>query len=161
MSHARATYTGGSGTRVLRFAYPVGEADDGAENVVVVAGRVLLRGATIRTLEGGAAAETYDWTAVVSAQVALDRAGRDGADGAGAGAGRRGGRGRGDAGAAADAGVGGADRRRRGGRHEAAYERAWAERLQPALDLSLEATRRDLAAAAAQHTLALTASLRR
>ena len=33
-------------------------------------------------------------------------------------------------------------------------------RLQPALDLSLQATRRDLAAAAAQHTLALAASLR-
>ena len=33
-------------------------------------------------------------------------------------------------------------------------------RLQPALDLSLQATRRDLAAAAAQHTLALVASLR-
>ena len=32
-------------------------------------------------------------------------------------------------------------------------------RLQPALDLSLEATRRDLAAAAAQHTLALAATL--
>ena len=33
-------------------------------------------------------------------------------------------------------------------------------RLQPALDLSLQATRRDLAAAAAQHTLTLAASLR-
>ena len=33
-------------------------------------------------------------------------------------------------------------------------------RLPPALDLSLQATRRDLAAAAAQHTLALAASLR-
>ncbi len=56
LSVALAPYVGelgGSGMRVLRFAYTVGAAEDGALGVVVVDGKVLLRGATISPLGGG------------------------------------------------------------------------------------------------------------
>ena len=52
---APARYVSGSGTDTLRFAYTVGAAEAGARGVEVVDGKVLLRGATIRPLGGGAA----------------------------------------------------------------------------------------------------------
>ena len=69
VSHALATYEGGSRTRVLRFAYTVGAAEDGAGNVVVADDGLLLRGATIRTLEGGDGASRYTNTRVMQVTV--------------------------------------------------------------------------------------------
>ena len=73
VSHALATYEGGSGTRVLRFAYTVGAADHGAGNVVVADDGMFLRGATIRTLEGGDGASRYTNTRVM--QVTVEKPG--------------------------------------------------------------------------------------
>ena len=53
LSTPLAPYVGGSGTATLRFAYTVGEDEDGALRVSVADDGILLRGATIRTLEGG------------------------------------------------------------------------------------------------------------
>ena len=50
---ALVPYVSGSGTATLRFAYTVGAAEAGARGVVVVDGKVLLRGATIRPRGGG------------------------------------------------------------------------------------------------------------
>ncbi len=60
---------GGSGTRVLRFAYTVGAAEDGARGVVAADNGLLLRGATIRTLEGGEGASRYTITRVMQVDV--------------------------------------------------------------------------------------------
>ena len=62
-------YVGGSGTDTLRFAYTVGAAEAGAKGVVVADGRLLLRGATIRTLEGGDGALRYTITRVMQVDV--------------------------------------------------------------------------------------------
>ena len=60
---------GGSGTRVLRFAYTVGGAESGARGVWVADDGMLLRGATIRTLEGGDGASRYTITRVMQVDV--------------------------------------------------------------------------------------------
>ena len=77
VSHAVARYAGGSGTDTLAFGYTVTAADAGAGSVVV-ASSLLLRGAEIRTLEGGEA-ETYlgRRTVVVVPEVLLDDSGDD------------------------------------------------------------------------------------
>ena len=62
-------YVGGSGTDTLRFAYTVGAAEAGAKGVVAADGRLLLRGATIRTLEGGDGASRYTITRVMQVDV--------------------------------------------------------------------------------------------
>ena len=62
-------YVGGSGTDTPRFAYTVGAAEDGARGVVVADNGMLLRGATIRTLEGGDAASRYTITRVMQVDV--------------------------------------------------------------------------------------------
>ena len=66
---ALVPYVGGSGTATLRFAYTVGAAEAGAKGVVVADGRLLLRGATIRTLEGGDGASRYTITRVMQVDV--------------------------------------------------------------------------------------------
>ena len=61
---ALVPYVSGSGTATLRFAYPVGAAEAGARGVWAFNDGMLLRGATIRTLEGGKAASRYTRTGV-------------------------------------------------------------------------------------------------
>ena len=77
VSQTVARYAGGSGTDTLAFGYTVTAADAGAGSVVV-ASSLLLRGAEIRTLEGGEA-ETYlgRRTVVVVPEVRLDDSGDD------------------------------------------------------------------------------------
>ena len=62
-------YEEGSGTDTLRFAYTVGEAEDGALRVVVAHDAMVLRGATIRTLEGGDGSSRYTNTRVMQTTV--------------------------------------------------------------------------------------------
>ena len=64
LSTPLAPYEGGSGTNVLTFAYTVGAAEDGALRVEVGNNGMFLRGATIRTLEGGDGASIYTNTRV-------------------------------------------------------------------------------------------------
>ena len=66
---ALAPYVGGSGTDRLRFAYTVGAAEDGARGVWAFSDGMLLRGATIRTLEGGEGASRYTNTRVLQVTV--------------------------------------------------------------------------------------------
>ena len=77
VSQTVARYAGGSRTDTLAFGYTVTAADAGAGSVVV-ASSLLLRGAEIRTLEGGEA-ETYlgRRTVVVVPEVRLDDSGDD------------------------------------------------------------------------------------
>ena len=74
LSTPLAPYESGSGTATLRFAYTVGEDEDGALRVSVADNGILLRGATIRTLEGGEGKPEYTNTRV--AQVTVERSGR-------------------------------------------------------------------------------------
>ena len=74
LSTPLAPYVGGSGTATLRFAYTVGEDEDGALRVSVADDGILLRGATIRTLEGGEGKSEYTNTRV--AQVTVPTSGR-------------------------------------------------------------------------------------
>ncbi len=69
LSDPPAPYVGGSGTDRLRFAYPVGAAEDGARGVWAFSDGMLLRGATIRTLEGGEGASRYTRTGVLQVTV--------------------------------------------------------------------------------------------
>ena len=71
---ALAPFVGGSETDTLRFAYTVGAAEDGAWGAWAADDGLLLRGATIRTLEGGDGASRYTNTRVM--QVTVDRSGR-------------------------------------------------------------------------------------
>ena len=64
LSTPLAPYVGGSGTTTLRFAYTVGEDEDGARRVEPADNGILLRGATIRTLEGGESEPVYTNTRV-------------------------------------------------------------------------------------------------
>ena len=64
LSTPLAPYEGGSGTNVLTFGYTVGAAEDGALRVEVGNNGMFLRGATIRTLEGGDGASIYTNTRV-------------------------------------------------------------------------------------------------
>ena len=64
LSAALAPYVRGSGTNVLTFAYTVGAAEDGARGAWAAHSGMLLRGATIRTLEGGDGASRYTNTRV-------------------------------------------------------------------------------------------------
>ena len=74
LSTPLAPYESGSGTATLQFAYTVGEDEDGALRVSVADDGILLRGATIRTLEGGEGKPEYTNTRV--AQVTVERSGR-------------------------------------------------------------------------------------
>ena len=74
LSTPLAPYESGSGTAKLQFAYTVGEDEDGALRVSVADDGILLRGATIRTLEGGEGKPEYTNTRV--AQVTVERSGR-------------------------------------------------------------------------------------
>ena len=74
LSTPLAPYVGGSGTATLRFAYTVGEDEDGALRVSAADNGILLRGATIRTLEGGEGKPEYTNTRVM--QVTVERSGR-------------------------------------------------------------------------------------
>ena len=67
-------YVGGSGTATLRFAYRVGDDEDGALRVVVADNGMLLRGATIRPL-GGGDAELSEYTNTRVRQVDVVRPG--------------------------------------------------------------------------------------
>ena len=78
LSGALVPYTGGSGTDRLRFSYRVGAAEDGARGVAVADGTLLLRGATIRTLEGGDGEPEFIRTRVFQVNVRAP-AGGDGA----------------------------------------------------------------------------------
>ena len=69
LSVALVPYAGGSGTDRLRFSYRVGAAEDGARGVVVADGRLFLRGATIRTLEGGDGKPEFTRTRVLQIDV--------------------------------------------------------------------------------------------
>ena len=69
LSDPPAPYVGGSGTDRLRFAYPVGAAEDGARGVWAFSDGMLLRGATIRTLEGGEGASRYTRAGVLQVTV--------------------------------------------------------------------------------------------
>ena len=73
LSTPLAPYAGGSGTNTLRFAYTVGAAEDGARGAWAAGDGMLLRGATIRTLEGGDGASRYTNTQVM--QVTLEKPG--------------------------------------------------------------------------------------
>ena len=64
LSTPLAPYVRGSGTATLRFAYTVGEDEDGARRVEPADNGILLRGATIRTLEGGEGKPEYTNTRV-------------------------------------------------------------------------------------------------
>ena len=75
LSTPLAPYVGGSGTRVLRFAYTVGAAEDGARGVWAADDGILLRGATIRPL-GGGDAELSEYTNTRVMQVAVQGSGR-------------------------------------------------------------------------------------
>ena len=74
LSTPLAPYVGGSGTATLQFAYTVGEDEDGAWRVEPADNGILLRGATIRTLEGGEGKPEYTNTRV--RQVTVERSGR-------------------------------------------------------------------------------------
>ena len=78
LSGALVPYAGGSGTDRLRFSYRVGAAEDGARAVAVADGTLLLRGATIRTLEGGDGEPEFIRTRVFQVNVRAP-AGGDGA----------------------------------------------------------------------------------
>ena len=69
LSVALVPYVSGSGTATLRFEYEVGRAEDGARGVEVASDGMLLRGATIRTLEGGDGASRYTNTRVMQVDV--------------------------------------------------------------------------------------------
>ena len=71
---ARVQYASGSGTDTLHFAYTVGQAEAGARGVVVVDGKVLLRGATIRP-SGGGDAELSEFTRTRVMQVTVRKPG--------------------------------------------------------------------------------------
>ena len=71
-------YAGGSGTDRLRFSYRVGAAEAGARGVAVADGTLLLRGATIRTLESGDGEPEFIRTRVFQVNVRAP-AGGDGA----------------------------------------------------------------------------------
>ena len=66
---ALVPYVSGSGTDRLRFAYRVGADEAGARRVVVAHDAMVLRGATIRTLEGGEGASRYTNTRVMQTTV--------------------------------------------------------------------------------------------
>ena len=66
---ALARYVRGSGTATLRFAYTVGAAEAGARGVEVAHDAMVLRGATIRTLEGGDGSSRYTNTRVMQTTV--------------------------------------------------------------------------------------------
>ena len=66
---ALVPYESGSGTDRLRFAYRVGADEAGARRVVVAHDAMVLRGATIRTLEGGEGASRYTNTRVMQTTV--------------------------------------------------------------------------------------------
>ena len=74
LSTALAPYESGSGTDTLRFAYTVGEDEDGARGAWAADDGMVLRGATIRTPEGGEGASTYTNTRVL--QVTVQTSGR-------------------------------------------------------------------------------------
>ena len=74
LSAQLAPYVGGSGTATLRFAYRVGDDEDGALRVVVADNGMLLRGATIRPL-GGGDAELSEYTNTRVMQVDVVRPG--------------------------------------------------------------------------------------
>ena len=78
LSGALVPYAGGSGTDRLRFSYRVGAAEAGARGVAVADGTLLLRGATIRTLEGGDGEPEFTRTRVFHVNVRAP-AGGDGA----------------------------------------------------------------------------------
>ncbi len=69
LSDPPAPYESGSGTDRLRFAYTVGADEDGARGVWPFSDGMLLRGATIRTLEGGEGASRYTRTGVLQVTV--------------------------------------------------------------------------------------------
>ena len=69
LSDPPAPYVGGSRTATLSFAYQVGATEDGARGVWPFSDGMLLRGATIRTLEGGKAASRYTRTGVLQVTV--------------------------------------------------------------------------------------------
>ena len=69
LSTPLAPYVGGSGTATLTFAYEVGAAEDGALGAWAAHDGMLLRGATIRTLEGGEGASRYTNTRVLQVTV--------------------------------------------------------------------------------------------
>ena len=69
LSVALVPYVSGSGTNTLTFEYEVGAAEDGARGVEVASDGMLLRGATIRTLEGGDGASRYTNTRVMQVDV--------------------------------------------------------------------------------------------
>ena len=73
LSTPLAPYADGSGTDTLRFAYTVGAAEDGARGAWTADNGLLLRGATIRTLEGGEGASNYTNTRVM--QVTVEKPG--------------------------------------------------------------------------------------
>ena len=73
LSTPLAPYVGGSGTATLRFAYTVGEDEDGALRVSAADNGILLRGARIRTLEGGEGKPEYTNTRVL--QVTMEKPG--------------------------------------------------------------------------------------
>ena len=62
-------YVSGSGTVRLRFAYTVGAEEAGARIVEVADDGILLRGATIRTVEGGDGSSSYTRTRVMQVDV--------------------------------------------------------------------------------------------
>ena len=62
-------YESGSGTVRLRFAYTVGAEEAGARIVEVADDGILLRGATIRTVEGGDGSSSYTRTRVMQVDV--------------------------------------------------------------------------------------------
>ena len=74
VSVALAKYTGGSGTDTLSFGYTVTAADAGSGSVGVL-GKVVLRGAEIRTLEGGDTGTDVERTRVLTPEVRLDGSG--------------------------------------------------------------------------------------
>ena len=74
LSTPLAPYADGSGTNTLRFAYTVRAAEDGARGAWAADNGLLLRGATIRTLEGGEGEPEYTNTRVM--QVTVERSGR-------------------------------------------------------------------------------------
>ena len=74
LSAQLARYVGGSRTDTLRFAYQVGDKEDGALGVVVADNGMSLRGATIRPL-GGGDAELSEYTNTRVRQVDVVRPG--------------------------------------------------------------------------------------
>ena len=66
---ALVPYVSGSGTDRLRFAYRVGAGEAGARRVVVAHDAMVLRGATLWTLEGGDGSSRYTNTRVMQTTV--------------------------------------------------------------------------------------------